>query len=86
MGPEELSQVVDSVTEAVSGAVSPLADAVSGLSAAPEAGSWVFGEAQFSDLMTLGTHVLLSNVVMCALSALACGILLGVLLTQHWRP
>lgn len=48
--------------------------------------AWSLGQTDFTDLMQLGTSVLIANVVMVALLAVAVGCLLGVVLTQHWRP
>lgn len=48
--------------------------------------SWALTQADFSDLMTLGTSVLIANAVIVALLAVAVGCLLGVVLTMHWKP
>lgn len=78
-------EVVAQITKAVNDAVSPIASELGELAASgPDAAS--LDAAQYDQLMTLGTSFLMSNVVICALAALACGILLGILLTQHWRP
>lgn len=81
MEPEALAQIAD----VVSGAVEPLAARVGELAASGAAGASL-DASQFDEAMTLGTSLLMSNVVLAALAALACGILLGILLTQHWRP
>lgn len=78
-------EVVAQITKAVNDAVSPIASQLGELAASGASGASL-DAAQFDQLMTLGTSFLMSNVVICALAALCCGILLGILLTQHWRP
>lgn len=48
--------------------------------------AWQLTQADFSQLMTLGTSVLIALIGICALLAVAVGCLLGVVLTMHWRP
>ena len=85
MEPEVLEQVSQTVSDAVAGSLAPAVSQLGEL-AASGASAVSLDASQYDQLMTLGTSFLMSNVVICALAALACGILLGILLTQHWRP
>ena len=81
MDAEELAEVREVVSDAVS---SSLAE-VSGLSEAPEEPDWVFGEAQYSEVMTLGSSMLATSVFSLVFSMLAVGCILGYVLTHDWR-
>lgn len=85
MEPEVLEQVSRTVSDAVAGSLAPAVSQLGELAASGAAGASL-DASQFDEAMTLGTSLLMSNVVLAALAALACGILLGILLTQHWRP
>ena len=81
MDAEELAEVREVVSDAVS---SSLAE-VSALSEAPEEPDWVFGEAQYSEVMTLGSSMLATSVFSLVFSMLAVGCILGYVLTHDWR-
>lgn len=81
MDAEELVEVREVVSDAVS---SSLAE-VSALSEAPEESDWVFGEAQYTEVMTLGSSMLATSVFSLVFSMLAVGCILGYVLTHDWR-
>ena len=85
MGAEELAQVSETVADAVAGALSPVSDSLAQLAEAPEAGSWVFGEAQYDAVMTLGTSLLVSQVFTLVMCLVLVGCILGYVLTHDWR-
>ena len=81
MDAEGLAEVREVVSDAVS---SSLAE-VSALSEVPEEPDWVFGEAQYTEVMTLGSSMLATSVFSLVFSMLAVGCILGYVLTHDWR-
>ena len=81
MDAEELAEV----REVASDAVSSSPTEVSGLSEASEEPDWVFGEAQYTEVMTLGSSMLATSVFSFVFSMLAVGCILGYVLTHDWR-
>lgn len=81
MGAEELAEV----REVASDVDSSSSAEVSGLSEASEEPDWVFSEAQYTEVMTLGTSMLATSVFSLVFSMLAVGCILGYVLTHDWR-
>lgn len=81
MGPEELAQISQTFVDAVR----PIVEGAAETSQAAAEAAWSFGEAQFEQVMTLGTSLLIAQVFVLVFLLVTAGVLLGWVLVHGWR-